>query len=133
MKTKYLFIVLVIGFITYSCQKELDEAPSFKYKIGTSYMSSSDTVAANKTVKVGFECRWNGEDKLKSIFITKNFDLQEPYYIPSDQGVNATYDLTIKKAANIDEHWTFHLIDTEGNRATLDLNMYIPVTLKPTK
>lgn len=134
MNIKYILVLLFIfGLINYSCQKELEEVPTFKFKVGNSYMSSSDTVAANKTVKVGFECRWNGEDELKSIFYTKNFELQEPYNIPSTQAENATYDLSIKKTANIDEHWTFYLVDSEGNRSTLDLSMYIPAILKPSK
>jgi hypothetical protein len=132
-KTGILFLIMALGIISFSCEKDEMIPPTIDFTAGTGYTSADSHIALDTDFKIGITAkRTEDKDDLKTFVVTVSYDggtetTIDNVAIPAAQGgeFNKDYDLTTRNTAGT-EKYTFTVTNRDGLITTRAIIITVP-------
>ena len=132
-KKSILFLALVVGIISFSCEKDQMIPPTIDFTTGTGYTSTDSQIAQDTDFKIGVTAkRTEDKDDLKTFVVTVSYDggaeaTIDNVTIPQAQAGEFTkdYDLTTRSAAGT-EKYSFTVTNRDGLVTTRAIIITVP-------
>ena len=122
-RLKNLAIIAVILTIVFqACTKmETRPSPTMSFSDDTLLVNTDTIIAAGDTVQVGINCKWNGQDELKTLSIYLNNQYVNTFAVPNNVMTEGVIDLKLIKTGMDSDGWLFELVDANGQRGYLGI------------
>ena len=132
-KKSILFLVLALGIISISCDKDEMIPPTIDFTTGPAYTSADSHIALNTDFKIGVTARrTEDKDDLKTFVVTVSLDggaetTIDNVTIAAAQGEEFTkdYDLTTRNSAGT-EKYSFTVTNRDGLITTKTIMISVP-------
>src|SRR4030095_393595 len=133
LKTSILFLVLALGMISFSCEKDEMIPPTIDFTTGAGYTSADSHIALDTDFKIGVTAkRTEDKDDLKTFVVTVAYDggtetTIDNVTIPTAQGGEFTkdYALTTRNTAGT-EKYSFTVTNRDGLITTKTITITVP-------
>ena len=133
LKTSILFLVMVFGIISFSCNKDEMIPPTIDFTTGTGYTSADSHIILAADFKIGVTAkRTEDKDDLKTFVVTVSYNngaetTIDNVTIPAAQAGEFTkdYDLTTRNTAGT-EKYSFTVTNRDGLITTRAIIITVP-------
>ena len=133
LKTSILFLLMVFGIISFSCNKDEMIPPTIDFTTGTGYTSADSHITLDADFKIGVTARrTEDKDDLKTFVVTVSYDngtetTIDNVTIPAAQAGEFTkdYDLTTRNTAGT-EKYSFTVTNRDGLITTRVIIITVP-------
>lgn len=123
--TKLFLLVIVLSYVIVSCEKVEGGNPTLEFLTDSKYISENDSVAPGDTVLFGLKCSWNGNDALKTIFVSVNTNTRkDTIFIESFDSKGVAFSLKYEKTAEEKDSFSFELVDAASQITSLSILLF---------